>query len=600
MAGLLDFLGLSSNGTGLLGLPPNALTNSFGGNQGMILAGLGLAGGATPAEGFKNMMPALAQAYEQQNAQKAGMALLNTLPGGNQPPQQPSSFGAIGPGASYQNSGGRAPAQYQPMIAAAAQKYGLPPDLLTRQFGQESGFNPSAISPKGATGIAQLMPGTASDLGANPNDPASSIDAGARYLAQNRDKYGGDMTKALAAYNWGPGNVDKWLAAGGDPSRLPAETQAYIAKVQGGQPGTPAPTPQAPLLSASQSPPPGSPMLNQPGGGLTLVDSPALQGMPDSVRKAIPLMLQSRTMAPQAMQLIQKYINPDQWQMWRDSMGNVFTRNSATGESKPLLTPTPDMMNANASGMSSPFQYQAATQLSGSAAKNTELTPEQKNAAASSNMTPAQYEADKAQSAKLAEVWVKKYETTVDAGTAARQSLPQLAMAKNIVQTDPNFYSGIGDNYNLALKKIWVAAGGDPNTAASQELVGKVLSGQIVSGLRTAFGGLGQVRVAELNALQSSLANKSNTPAALAALITMSEKTQQRAAAIADIAENYNNGSGKLDAGFDRAVAEYDRANPMFSPQEIANYKKIAETPAQKTGPVNPYEAEMRRRGLLK
>jgi hypothetical protein len=531
MAGLLDFLGLQSGGGGLLGLGGNPLFDSFGGNQGMVLSGLGLAGGATPAEGFKNMMPALQQAYEQQNAQKAGMALMNALPGGNQPPQQPSSFGAIGPGASFAN--GR-----PSMMPGAA-------PVLSPQFMPAGSVAPPVNAPR-----PPVMP----------------------------------TTKV-----WGD---DEAVKAG-----------LYDAP-KAGAPGTPAPTPQAPLLPASQSPPPGSPMLNQPGGGLTLVDSPALQGMPDTVRKAIPLMLQSKTMAPQAMSLIQKYINPDQWQMWRDSMGNVFTRNSATGESKPLLTPTPDMMNANASGMKSPFEYQAATQLSGSAAKNTELTPEQKNAAASPNpatgtgMTPAQYEGDKAQSVELAKTWVKKYETTVDAGTAARQTLPQLALAKNIVQTDPNFYSGIGDNYNLALKKIWVAAGGDPNTAASQELVGKVLSGQIVSGLRTAFGGLGQVRVAELNALQNSLASKSNTPQALAALITMSEKTQQRAADIADIAQQYNNGSGKLDAGFDRAVAQYDRSHPMFSSDEIANYKKIAEAPA-KAQPVNPYEAEMRRRKLL-
>jgi hypothetical protein len=76
MAGLLDFLGLQSGGGGLLGLGSNPLGDAFGGNQGMILSGLGLAGGATPAEGFKNMMPALQQAYEQQNAQRAGMALL--------------------------------------------------------------------------------------------------------------------------------------------------------------------------------------------------------------------------------------------------------------------------------------------------------------------------------------------------------------------------------------------------------------------------------------------------------------------------------------------------------------------------------------------
>jgi hypothetical protein len=313
--------------------------------------------------------------------------------------------------------------------------------------------------------------------------------------------------------------------------------------------------------------------------------------MPDTVRKAIPLMLQSKTMAPQAMTLIQKYINPDQWQMWRDSMGNVFTRNSATGESKPLLTPTPDMMNANASGMKSPFEYQAATQLSGSAAKNTELTPEQKNAAASPNpttgvgMTPAQYEGDKAQSVELAKTGSRNTKRPWMPGTAARQTLPQLALAKNIVQTDPNFYSGIGDNYNLALKKIWVAAGGDPNTAASQELVGKVLSGQIVSGLRTAFGGLGQVRVAELNALQNSLASKSNTPQALAALITMSEKTQQRAADIADIAQATTTAAASWMPGLIVPWPNMIAIHPMFSRRKSRTTRRSRKRPPRLSRP---------------
>src|SRR5262245_17123769 len=96
MAGLLDFMfnGSQGGGSGLLGNLSNGtgnLPDLFGGNQGMILAGLGLASGATPGEGFKNMMPALQQAFEQQQAQRAGMALLNSLPGGKQAAQQPSS-----------------------------------------------------------------------------------------------------------------------------------------------------------------------------------------------------------------------------------------------------------------------------------------------------------------------------------------------------------------------------------------------------------------------------------------------------------------------------------------------------------------------------
>lgn len=382
------------------------------------------------------------------------------------------------------------------------------------------------------------------------------------------------------------------------PTRVAQAQIGPTADVSGAAP--------AAALTAPQSTAPQAPKLggNMPGSGLTLIDSPALQGMPDGLRKAIPAMLASKQYAPQAFALMQKYINPEQWQLFRDTMGNVFTRNSATGESKPLIQATPQMMNANASGLPSPLAYEAATQLTGAAAKNTETTGEQKNAAASGGLTPLTYEEQKAQNADLAKVWTEKYKTATEAGVNAYRQLPQLAMVKGIVTNDKNFYSGIGEDYVLSLKKIGVAIGLDPNLAASQEVVGKVLSDQIATGLRTAFGGLGQVRVAELNVLQQSLANKTNSPEALKALVNIAMKTQQRAAAIADIAQNYDGGSGRLNAGFDRAVTQYDKTHPFLSDEEISNYRKIAgpSQPAAQAAPRGPDPAaleEARRRGLI-
>jgi soluble lytic murein transglycosylase-like protein len=112
-------------------------------------------------------------------------------------------------------------------IDTAAQKYGIDPALLKGLIKQESGFNPNAGSPAGAQGLTQLMPGTASSLGCtNPHDPAQAIDAGARYLRQQLDTFGGDVRKALAAYNAGPGAVQRY---GGVPPY--AETQNYVQKV---------------------------------------------------------------------------------------------------------------------------------------------------------------------------------------------------------------------------------------------------------------------------------------------------------------------------------------------------------------------------------
>jgi soluble lytic murein transglycosylase-like protein len=128
-------------------------------------------------------------------------------------------------GAAQSGSGANTP--FATQIDAAAQKYGVDPALLRGLIKQESGFNPNAGSSAGAQGLTQLMPGTARSLGCtNPLDPTQSIDAGAKYLRQQLDAFGGDVRKALAAYNAGPGAVQRY---GGVPPY--GETQNYVQKV---------------------------------------------------------------------------------------------------------------------------------------------------------------------------------------------------------------------------------------------------------------------------------------------------------------------------------------------------------------------------------
>jgi soluble lytic murein transglycosylase-like protein len=117
---------------------------------------------------------------------------------------------------------------YGAEITAAAQRNGLDPALLAGLIKQESGFNPNAGSPAGAQGLCQLMPGTARGLGVtNLHDPAQSIEGGAKYLAQQLKTFNGDVARALAAYNAGPGAVQRY---GGVPPY--AETQNYVRAVQ--------------------------------------------------------------------------------------------------------------------------------------------------------------------------------------------------------------------------------------------------------------------------------------------------------------------------------------------------------------------------------
>jgi soluble lytic murein transglycosylase-like protein len=119
--------------------------------------------------------------------------------------------------------------QFDALIGDSAQRNGVDPALLKALIRQESNFNPNARSGAGAVGLTQLMPSTAAGLGvADPTDPAQAVEGGAKYLRQQLDAFGGDQAKALAAYNAGPGAVQRF---GGVPPY--AETQAYVQRVLG-------------------------------------------------------------------------------------------------------------------------------------------------------------------------------------------------------------------------------------------------------------------------------------------------------------------------------------------------------------------------------
>ena len=142
----------------------------------------------------------------------------------------------------------RYPLDYEWIIDAHADHYGLPPALVASVIYAESGFDPTAESPAGALGLMQLLPDTAQGIAdrtggggftaADLYDPEINVRYGCWYLSHLRDKYADhpqSLDLALAAYNAGQGNVDEWVEATppGEPVAIPfAETRAYIAKVR--------------------------------------------------------------------------------------------------------------------------------------------------------------------------------------------------------------------------------------------------------------------------------------------------------------------------------------------------------------------------------
>jgi soluble lytic murein transglycosylase-like protein len=132
------------------------------------------------------------------------------------------------------------------LIIEAAKRNGASPLQALAQAKQESGFSQSAISPAGAIGVFQLMPGTAADLGVNPYDLNENIDGGTRYIRQCNNWFPGRLDLALSAYNWGVGNTYKmiwgstlkppqssWPSPEAVLQRVPNETRDYIQRVTG-------------------------------------------------------------------------------------------------------------------------------------------------------------------------------------------------------------------------------------------------------------------------------------------------------------------------------------------------------------------------------
>jgi hypothetical protein len=190
----------------------------------------------------------------------------------------------------------------------------------------------------------------------------------------------------------------------------------------------------------------------------------------------------------------------------------------------------------------------------------------------------ADTEQRKAVAGKEAESSIKKYDAMVEGGVKAQQEIPQLEMLQEQMN-DPNFYSGIGEKYNLAYKRLKSAVGIDPDASVPQEFLRKATAASVL-GSFGALKGLGPIRVAEMNLAKEAAAAPTNSIPANKLLVEIQKRTYQRQGDIAEMAQNYKEKNGILDAGFDKQVTAYFKAHPIFSDAEIKDFHKaIGEAP---------------------
>lgn len=213
--------------------------------------------------------------------------------------------------------------------------------------------------------------------------------------------------------------------------------------------------------------------------------------------------------------------------------------------------------------------------------KSNELTPDQKNYAqykleggqGTMQEFMAENEAKKTAATEEAKLGAAKYQSLVENGTKAQMEIPQLDLLQEQMK-DPNFFSGVGEKYNLLYKRLKSAVGIDPEAAVPQEYLRKATAANVLSSLG-ALKGLGQIRVAEINMAREAAASPENSVPANQLLVEISKRTHQRNADIAEMAQGYKEKNGVLDPGFDKQVTAYYKKNPLFTDAEVKDWHKI-------------------------
>lgn len=233
--------------------------------------------------------------------------------------------------------------QWAPQVSAAGAAKNVNPNILLAQIDAESGGNPKArndadakVTGSASIGIAQFQPGTAAQYGIDPTKPDQAIKGQAAYMADLLAKYGGDYSKALAAYNWGPGNLDKALQRFGPDFQphLPISTQQYVAKIMANA-GAVAVNPEAPPALEGQQPVP-EPAAAADRTPTTISALPAFNSLSweqqdQVVHEAVQLQHMQLTMAERQRADAERVLKENQKQVMDGYLGRIIDPTTVKG-----------------------------------------------------------------------------------------------------------------------------------------------------------------------------------------------------------------------------------------------------------------------------
>jgi hypothetical protein len=390
-----------------------------------------------------------------------------------------------------------------------------------------------------------------------------------------------------------------------DPSKRPDSNAPTTAPPQGGQQGSATlgqiltaqgiPNDQLGAASASLARQLG---LDDPNAPINVQDPqvrnvlvPAIQQLKrmgvGQVVPQQPQTAQAVPQQPQAPQQMAQQPNPQQNQGTFGAPSAVATRGAVPTGTDPEIQKQIAIYTSVASNPAYPKSVQEAALTRLKALQDQgQPTPDIKNydlyRRQGGNLPFQDWQADteqrKAVAGKEAESSIKKYDAMVEGGVKAQQEIPQLEMLQEQMN-DPNFYSGIGEKYNLAYKRLKSAVGIDPDASVPQEFLRKATAASVL-GSFGALKGLGPIRVAEMNLAKEAAAAPTNSIPANKLLVEIQKRTYQRQGDIAEMAQNYKEKNGILDAGFDKQVTAYFKAHPIFNDAEIKDFHRaIGEAP---------------------